>query len=788
MKCKLLLPVIITGILLIGCKERDRHENRLKISMNPEWKFIRDTLADDLYRTDIDDSHWQTVDLPHTARIEPLVVNDMWQGTAWYRKHFTVDKETIGKKVFIRFESAMQVADVWINGNHNITHLGGYLPFIIDISDEITGGDNILAVRLNNEDNPEVPPGKPMKTLDFDLYGGLYRNVEMIITGKAYITDPARGKSIGGGVFVRCDSVSDAKAIVTISTDVQNDDTNPIILEVRNELIAPGGRSVATTSSVPSRLKLGSDTVFIQALEVANPDRWQPDHPALYSVKTTLLQNNTVIDELITTVGIRDAVLRADGFYLNGKKTFVNGTNRHQEYPYIGYALPDEAQYRDAIKIKNAGFDLVRLSHYPQSEAFLDACDELGILVMDCIPGWQFMGDDTFRKNSLDDCRNMIRRDRNHPSIVFWEMSLNETQMDSAYMNEANRILDQEFSDQAISAGWIDYPAYDLFIPARQHAQPPDYWNKYRTGERAVFIAEYGDWEYYAQDAGLNQAEFKNLKPEERTSRQSRGTGEKGLLQQALNFQEAVNSNRKGESTIGQANWLMFDYNRGYADDIETSGISDIFRIPKFSYYFFQSQRPPVQLNIAGIVTGPMVYIASYWQPESSLDLRVFSNCEEVELYLNDQLVERKKPDQDQLADHLTYPPFTFHMKKFIPGTLKAVGYMKNKEVAGYRVQIAGNPKKLELICDFSNEPISTKGKDVIFIYARVLDENGNLCMVNDIPVHFQVEGDAVLIGENPAKSEAGIAAILLQSNRNSGEVEVNAQAEYLTAGEIKVK
>ena len=439
-------------------------------------------------------------------------------------------------------------------------------------------------------------------------------------------------------------------------------------------------------------------------------------------------------------------------------------------------------------EIKNAGFQLVRLSHYPQSETFLDACDELGLLVMDCIPGWQFMGNDTFRKNSLNDCRNMIRRDRNHPSVVFWEVSLNETPMDNAFMKEANKILDEEFSQKAISAGWIDNELYDLFIPARQHATPPDYWNFYRVGERPLFIAEYGDWEYYAQDAGFNQPGFNHLKPEERSSRQLRGYGEKRLLQQAFNFREAVNSNRKGKSTVGHANWLMFDYNRGYADDIEASGISDIFRIPKFAYYFFQSQRSPVKIQVKGIDSGPMVYIASYWQQQSSPDVMVFSNCDEVALYLNNELIEKRKPDENDRTTHLAHPPFTFSLKEFRKGKLKAVGYLNGKEVAVNEIGTPGKPALVELSFDESNMPVSRKGIDYIFVYAKIMDAYGNICPVNGIAVTFEPEGKAEIIGGNTQKTEAGIATVLLKTYPDAEGITVNTEVEDLKKAELKIR
>ncbi len=164
----------------------------------------------------------------------------------------------------------------------------------------------------------------------------------------------------------------------------------------------------------------------------------------MYDLIVEILADEKNVDTKKTIVGIRKITLNADGFFLNDEKIFIRGTNRHQEYPYIGYALSDEAQYRDAVKIKQADFDMVRLSHYPQNEAFLDACDELGLIVMDAIPGWQFFGDTTFIKNSYHDIRDMVRNDRNHPSIMFWEVSLNESDMTDDYIVHANKILKEE--------------------------------------------------------------------------------------------------------------------------------------------------------------------------------------------------------------------------------------------------------------------------------------------------------------------------------------------------------
>ncbi|MFY7741621.1 MAG: glycoside hydrolase family 2 TIM barrel-domain containing protein, partial [Flavobacterium sp.] len=495
-------------------------------------------------------------------------------------------------------------------------------------------------------------------------------------------------------------------------------------------------------------------------------------------------------DSQTLKTGIRKAELKADGFYLNDQKVFINGTNRHQEYPYIGYALSDEANYRDAIKIKNAGFDFVRLSHYPQTEAFLNACDEVGLLVMNCISGWQFVGDEKFIENSYQEIRDFSRRDRNHPSIIFWEVSLNESDIKEPYMQKANQILKAELPYAHIyTAGWIDNPNYDIYIPARQHGKAPDYWNNYEKGNRKIFIAEYGDWEYYAQNAGFNQTAYANLKEEERTSRQLRGFGEKRLLQQAFNYQEAFNSNLKGKHTIGQANWLMFDYNRGYADDIESSGISDIFRIPKFTHYFYQSQRSPNVKLSEKLVSGPMVYIANYWNEKSSLDVTVFSNCDEVALYLNEELIAKQKPLRNAFSEQLPHPPFVFTLPSFQKGNLRAEGFIKGKKVSEQIVKSAEQASSIHLHFDESTVKINPDYPDVVFVYASVVDANGTIVSDATLLVEFSLEGEnATLIGQNPIAAEAGIATILVRTKNLKKPIKIRAKSTNLKEATLEIK
>jgi beta-galactosidase len=419
----------------------------------------------------------------------------------------------------------------------------------------------------------------------------------------------------------------------------------------------------------------------------------------------------------------------------------------------------------------------------------MDACNELGLMTMNCIPGWQFFGDSVFLENSYRDCRDLIRRDRNHASVVFWELSLNESAMTDEYMKMVNKILDEELPfDDAYSAGWIDHPAYDLFIPARQHGQPPDYWNNYKAGERPVFIAEYGDWEYYAQNAGFNQTRFAGLKEEERTSRQLREFGERRLLQQALNFQEAKNSNKKGTGTIGDANWLMSDYNRGYSPDLEASGITSIFRIPKFAYWFYQSQQSPEILPVSDIQSGSMVKIAGYHLETSPSRVKIYSNCEKVELFVNGQSVSEQSPRRDAFSSHLNYPPVIFDLEKFTPGILQAKGWIDGKIVAGDVVQTPGAPGFLRLEADLSGIPVNPEYPDVLFVYALVEDSNGTLVPDARHNVQFTLEGNGRLIGDNPVMARAGIATILLSTNGFEQPFKIKAVSDGLESDELILK
>ena len=757
-----------------------------EIYFNKSWEFHKNpevNISLNLFKHDNSKNkfQWQKISLPHSVNTEDVRSDKKeWQGISWYRKFFSIPREFANKSLYLYFEGVMQIAKVYINGEYITTHYGGYLPFMIKIDDKIyTDKENCILVEADNKDNSLVPPGKPNLELDFNYYSGIYRNVKLIVKEKVHISDPIEVNRVaGGGLMCTFDNVSEKSANIKIQLDVENEQHTKANISMKIDLIDNKGVTVATDITDSVIIPANGYYRYNKELTVKSPKLWSPDNPNLYNLRVSICNKHDVIDSINTMIGIRSfSMTVTDNFILNGKPTKLRGTNRHQEYPYIGNALSDNAQYRDAYKIKQAGFNLVRCSHYPQSPSFLSACDELGICVINSIPGWQFFGGLEFQENSINDVRQMVRRDRNHPSIILWEASLNETQMSRSFMERAHKAVHEEFPvKETYTCGWLD-DVYDVFIPARQHAEYPYYWNHYKN-KKPMLIAEYGDWEYYAQNAGLNQTAFANLKQEERTSRQLREFGQNRLLQQALNFQESHNDNLNG-SFLGDANWLMFDYKRGYAPDIESSGIMDIFRIPKFAFYFYASQASN---------TEPKIYIANYWNDSTCRDVTVFSNCDEVELSLNGKTINRQHPDNNLNTKNLKHPPFTFHIHKYISGELHAKGFLSGKETVSTTVKTPEKPTRIMIKVDLSNKELQVNKNDIIFVYAYIIDKNNTIVCLEDREINFKIKGDAELIGTNPQKAEAGISTILLRCGDKVGNIRIRAYAKGLISGELDIK
>lgn len=738
------------------------------IDLNGGWLFHRDDSRRAAGVEQVPADAWTRVDLPHAARIEPRVPTAPWQGTVFYKKRLQAGLRP-GERAILRFEGVMNVADVWLNGKHLGQHLGGYLPFAFDVTDILkAGGDNELVVRANNEDNPITGP-KPLKDLDYIQHGGIYRGVALVIKPPVHVTDEMLSNTPGGGgIFVTTPKADKAAAVVQVKTEVGNTSNSAQAVTVRHTL-AWQGRQVARVEQ-QLQLAAGERRHVSIPLQLTQPKLWSPTSPNLYQLETRVAAAGRE-DVVATRIGVRRLAFKGGKLLLNGEPVHLRGVNRHQEYPYVGYALSEGADRRDALLIKKYGFDYVRLSHYPQSPAFMAAADELGLMVVPGIPGWQFHNPDpAFARQVLRTCADMVRRDRNHPSVLAWECSLNETRMPDALVQALHDTVHAEYpGDQAFSAGWVPQ-TYDIFLEARQHR----IGRKHALPDKPLIVSEYGDWEYYAMNAGFNQGAWSDLKPADRSSRQALGSGETRLLQQARNVAEAHDDNF-ATPAFADGYWVMFDYARGYAPDLEESGAMSIERVPKFAAEFFRSQRDPQEAS-ARWGGGPMAFIASYWQADSSPRVRVFTNAEEVELRLNGKPVARKKSLPSATHPRLAHPPLEFDTGGFVPGELVARAYAGGRMVAEHRVRTPGAPRKLALALDDLGVP-PAKG-DLVFVRARLLDAEGTTVPASGREVAFSAGPGTEIVGSSRVFTEAGIASVLVRIQ--GPRVNLDAQAGAL--------
>ena len=730
---------------------------------------------------------WEEITLPHPARIEARVTNptdlQQWEGVCWYRTRLELPASAIGRTVWVRFEGAMNRARLYANGKLIGENTDGYLPLVGDLTAIARNPGPIeLAVRLENAASPLTGP-KPLDQLDFHLYHGLYRTARLFIKGPLHITDEImENKPASGGVFVTFPEVSAASATIDTRVHLRNRAATPASFTLQVRLTDLQGREIKREVRTSLSLPADTDEAFKIPLVVDQPELWSPRSPALHLIEVSVLApDGEVIDARIERIGIRKVAFRPGALLINDEPWFLRGVNRHQEYPYVGNAVPANAQYRDAFLIKSAGFDYVRLSHYPQSPDFMAACDELGLVTLPAILAWQYNpGTETFYANRIRAARELIRRDRNHASALFWEVSLNETKMDPGFVERLVRAAKEEYpGDQLCTAGWVD--GYDIKLTARQHKSTEEF----AQATFPALVSEYGDWEYYALNAGFNQGAWKDLKGPERNSRQTRADGEVRLLQQATNFQEAHNENL-GTHAFGDGLWVMFDYNRGYAADLETSGVADSFRVPKYSTYFYRSQRDASEmLTTAGgeKIGGPMVHIATAWTAGSPLAVRVFSNAEEVELFRDGESLGLQNPARGPMAEHLRHSPFLFDLAPFTPGELRAVAYIGGKPVAEHRVRTPGEAIALRLRVAIDGRAPSRDG-DLLFVHAEEVDANGTVVPDSARSVTFSARGPGEIVGDRVVKSAAGTASALLRTGRSAGSIVLSAEAPGLTAAE----
>ncbi len=557
---------------------------RVIYDFNNGWRYHLGDVTDGA-STSLDDSSWEVVSTPHTVELLPAEGSGCrnYQGKAWYRKHFVMPEDTKGKDVTLHFEAVMGKQKFYVNGKEVKENFGGYLPVTISLTEAGVkpGEECVVAVMADNSDDKTFPPGKPQHSLDFAYHGGIYRDVWMIAKDPVAITDPVEaGKVAGGGVFVHFDKVSDKSAEVNIDTDLANNGRVARKVTVETSLIDPQGKLVRKVST-PVTLKAGENRSVAQKIQVKNPDLWSPDSPVLYRVESRVKDGKTTIDGGATRVGIRYFHFDGDkGFFLNGKPFGqLIGANRHQDFAYVGNAVPNSQQWRDAKRLRDAGCRIIRVAHYPQDPSFMDACDELGLFVIVATPGWQYWNKDPqFAERVHDNTRSIIRRDRNHPSVLMWEPILNETRYPENFSLEALQITKDEYPYPGRPIAAADMHSagvkenYDLV-----YGWPGDD-EKADAPRQNIFTREFGenvdDWYAHNND-----------------NRASRSWGERPMKVQALSLAKTYDGlYRTTGKFIGGAQWHPFDHQRGYHPDPYWGGIYDAFRQPKYAYHMFRSQ------------------------------------------------------------------------------------------------------------------------------------------------------------------------------------------------------
>ena len=792
-------------------------------NFNSSWRFHLGDVAG-AEAKDFDDQAWEVVSTPHTVQLMPAEASGCrnYQGVAWYRKHFRLPKECEGRDVILYFEAVMGKQTVYVNGQKVKEHEGGYLPITINLPNSI-GDDLIIAVKADNSDDKTYPPGKTQMTLDFAYHGGIYRDVWLMAKSKVAITDAVEEQKVaGGGIFVHYANITDKSADVYIDTHVRNTDSRSHTVTIDNVLSPSGsvGRGIASAQSKVT-LRPNEARTVTQHLKVKTPKLWSPESPTLYNIRTRVCEGRQSLDGGITRIGIRsfefvrtdDAQGRQPGFYLNGQRYHqLVGANRHQDFAYVGNALPNSQQWRDAKRLRDAGFTIIRTAHYPQDPSFMDACDELGLFIIVATPGWQYWNKmEGWAEKVHQNTRSIIRRDRNHPSVLMWEPILNETRYPEDFALQALQITKDEYpypyrpvaAADVHSAGVKDH--YDVVygwpgddFKSRQAAKEG------KTDEiirQPIFTREFGELvdDWYAHN-NLNRA--------------SRSWGERPMLMQALSLWKSTDELYKTTGQfIGGCQWHPFDHQRGYHPDPYWGGIYDAFRQPKTALSMFAAtlshptgHTAPAEQEDGTLGLGPMVTIAHEMTQFSERDVTVFSNCDSVRLTLFDGEhcwtlpVGHGSPDgaADGEGAHAPSQPVVFKdawdffearshsytQKNWQSVKMVAEGIINGQVVCREEKMPSRRSTKLRLRADDMGRPLVADGSDFIVVVCEVTDDLGHVRRLAKDNIRFTIEGEGEIIGDdaigaNPRAVEWGSAPVLIRSTRQAGKIRVRAEVQF---------
>jgi beta-galactosidase len=642
----------------------------------------------------------------------------------------------------------MLASTVYLNETLIGEYLGGFMTFSADITKALNNGENVLTVYVDSRERIDIPPYGHL--VDYLTFGGIYRDVTLKILPPTHIEN----------IFVETANVltdPQLKSTVRLNQLQPEMKLQATLLDQEGNEISVAHSSVADTNT----------RIMFESLPAVQ--LWDLVNPTLYSVRISLFNNESLVDTISTRFGFREAEFRQDGgFYLNGERVQLFGLNRHQTYPYIGAAAPARLQRQDADILKHElACNIVRTSHYPQSPHFLDRCDEIGLLVLEEITGWQHIGDEAWQAIVFDELRCMIERDRNHPSIIQWGVRINESPDDDELYSRTNQLareLDPGRQTCGVrcfqeSAFLEDVFTYNDF--SNKVLDPPK--TPYLITEFAghMFPTKIWDHEERLIDHALLHAKIHNLQM----------------------------GNKRISGAIG---WCAFDYAThiefGSGDRICYHGVMDIFRLPKWAAYFYKSQQTPEKSVV--------LKAATHWtmgdrSGGGNNPLTVFTNCEEVEVIIGTIKVGIFKPDFEHYPN-LIHPPIIINeldqysawgQRKFYD--LHLVGYIQGEPVAQHSISSNRLPQKLELTTDTNH--LIADGADITRLVFRITDEYGNPLPYAVKILEFELEGEAELIGENPFPLIGGQAALYVKARHQQGTVTVRANANGLPSAAVSI-
>ena len=756
------------------------NSGRLVWNFNAGWRFHLGDVAQAAQK-DFDDKAWEVVSTPHTVQLMPAEASGCrnYQGIAWYRKHFILPDECAGRDAILHFEAIMGKQTIYVNGQKVKEHEGGYLPINVNLTDLgcSVGEECVVAICTDNSDDKTYPPGKKQMTLDFAYHGGIYRDVWLIAKSKVAITDAVEEQQVaGGGIFVHYANISERSAEVYVNTEVRNSDDHSRTITIEQTL-SPSGATVSKRVS----LKAGEAKTIVQRFMVKKPRLWSPENPYLYQIATRIREDRQSLDGGITRIGIRSFEFRGkDGFWLNGKRYHqLVGANRHQDFAYVGNALPNSQQWRDAKRLRDAGFTIIRTAHYPQDPSFMDACDELGLFIIVATPGWQYWNKDKgWDEKVHQNTRSIIRRDRNHPCVLMWEPILNETRYPEAFALQALQITRDEYpypyrpvaAADVHSAGVADH--YDVV-----YGWPGDDF-KADKPQQCIFTREFGELvdDWYAHN-NLNRA--------------SRSWGERPMLVQAMSLFRSTDELYKTTGQfIGGCQWHPFDHQRGYHPDPYWGGIYDAFRQKKTAFDMFAAvlQQPTEQ---------PIVSIAHEMTQFSERDVTVFSNCDSVRLTMFDGEHCWTLPVPHE-AGHAPSQPVVFRdawdffeardwsytKRNWQNVKMVAEGIIGGKVVCCEEKMPSRRSTKLRLYVDEMGKKLVADGSDFVVVVCEVTDDLGHVRRLAKENIRFTIEGEGEIIGDaainaNPRAVEWGSAPVLIRSTRQAGKIKIKAEVQF---------